>query len=82
MINWRKREDHPEQFEDGEIMLVAIKPFSEEWDFSVVKVNTNGDVSFYLEANNHYWEWSWSDVDYWIPIEKILPQENKLTKGA
>jgi len=81
MINWRKREEHPEKFQDGESMLVAVALYGGGYELAVIAVSCD-EHFFNLMSNGTYWEWSWNYVYYWVPIEEILPQENKLTKGV
>ena len=72
MINWRKREDHTEQFQDGEVMLVAVPLYDSGYDLSIITVSC-GVHFFNLESNGDPWGWEWDNVDYWVPIEEILP---------
>lgn len=77
MINWRKREEHPETFEDGERLLVAVQLMTGHWAFNVITTECDGD---YVDCrcNGEYWGWDWSDVSYWCPLSEI---EATLPKG-
>lgn len=82
-MNWRKIEAHPDLFENGETMLVAVPVVqtelgiattsagnSEKWGLSVIEIDCD-EERFRITCEGEYWGWEWSDVEYWMPIAEV-----------
>ncbi len=70
-INWRRREEHGETFEDGETMFVQTA--YGETLFDVITADAGGGdiVDVFLCNGEDPWRRDWEDVVWWVPIEEI-----------
>jgi len=69
-INWRRRDEHPETFLDGETLFVQATEGVTPFDVIRADVYDDGSVEWY--ANGHDpWRRDWDDVVRWVPIEEI-----------
>lgn len=79
VVEWRKID--PEQvFHDGDQLLVAVsvrsrfEPNKFYWDYAVVRISCDED-HFDVDTDGRDWGWSWSDVEWWMPLSEFaLPQ--------
>lgn len=72
-IPWRKREDHPELFEDGTRYLVAV-PMHDDcgggFEMHVVTVRIDEGAFGFDDAHGDSWcAWSWEDVSHYIVLD-------------
>jgi hypothetical protein len=71
-LDWRKREDHSDDFRDGEELLVVVDGVISTIEFVLEENTTGKPYSIYVQRyRDHLWEYMWSDVDYWLPLEEI-----------
>ncbi|MGA2256924.1 MAG: hypothetical protein ABSG53_19910 [Thermoguttaceae bacterium] len=87
-MNWRKKSEHCGVFEDGEQFLVAVPIYDidckpQYWALDVVTVFCDGE-RFGVDKGGNPWDWDWSHVAYYVPIEEAregLPSLPALTPG-
>lgn len=74
ILHWRKREEHPAEFEDGETLLVEHYFYGSKI-MSLISYDSEKDTFYEGSAR---WDSSWEDVTYWIPLSELeatLPKE-------
>ena len=80
-INWRPRTEHPDTFEDGERLLVAVPcrdnrdPPRIAWNMSVITFHAEEEGFSWFEAEDEGWGWDWTDVEWWAPVKELEPEE-------
>lgn len=76
---WMKRDEHPELFSDGEVLLVAVPVCRTErgvsacvknradwyYEYSVIRFAVDEDYFSVRTMDDEPWGWDWSDVEYW-----------------
>lgn len=81
-LNLRRREDHPELFEDGDTYLVGLRvnysratdkrsatPEGAFWEWAVVTIRCDEDYFEVYEAETQEpWGWVWEDVEVWCRL--------------
>jgi hypothetical protein len=73
-LNWRKRDEHSETFEDVENLLVAC--IRKDGISGMYFENVEWSKGVPKNVMGERWE-EWSDVDYWLPLSELsatLPQ--------
>jgi hypothetical protein len=72
-LNWRKREEHFETFEDGEELFVY-----DRWgEYDAIRFCVD-EGRFEINCHNNNWGNDWEDVVYWLPLSELaatLPEE-------
>ena len=78
-MNWRKREEHQEEFKNGETLLVAVSVRNHSgrpergchWELSTIIIECDEEWFDILNIDGDWWAWDWSDVEYWCPIKEV-----------
>lgn len=74
LAGWKKREEHPKLFYDGDQYLVALQVGqgvgTYHWEYYVVRVRCDEDY-FDVTLDGDSWGWSWEDVEFYIPLSEF-----------
>jgi len=87
-ITWIPREQHPELFEDGEQLLVALQVLTApstkyQWFVEAVTIACDEDYFSIEDASGDVWGCEWDDVEFYIPLRKLttlLPPTSEASK--
>lgn len=75
---WQEACEHPDLFEDGERMLVAVALADGTYDYDVISFMVDGDEDggyCRIKCNGESWGWAWEDVTHWMRIPALAAQE-------
>lgn len=78
-MSWKRREEHPELFENGDQYLVAVHcgpnggPY--RWEYAVVRVDCD-EGRFALNVDGEPWGWEWDDVEFYARLSEFRLSEH------
>lgn len=78
-INWRRIEEHPNEFGDGDTYLVSLRVRNnrtKRWRVEVYTVMIEADEGRFglLDENGErFYAWDWSDFEWWANPNMLTP---------
>lgn len=73
-LPWKRREDHPDSFTDGDQYLVAVAVIYHGgpayWEYSVITIKCD-EESFGIDCNDEPWGWGWDDAEHYIRLSEF-----------
>ena len=76
-MDWKKRDEHPELFQDGEMLLVAV-PREFHWYLTIIAFSCD-EGRFEIQEAGLPWDHTWQDVEFWVNITEIEPDRKLLS---
>lgn len=77
-IQWIGRDDKLHAYhQDGSRYLIAVEmqwpKGLPQWEFAVVQVNADGNMTLQFDCGCSYDTWQWDDVEWFALLDGVMP---------